>query len=399
MGRCFYRAAEIVLCFYLGLFWRDGAMSFNLDTTRPLFFSHSDNQSQFGFAFTLHQVGENFKLIAGAPRAQSQAFSPGQVDRSGAVFNCPIDVASTESPECEEVVLDRVDEIREVERLHVLSTSQALLRLRAIFCDATSRLKKSHNNKLVYGAPGSHIWEGAAWRTDGTIDDSSRNSFIPRAHRARYGREFYLGYSVALGNFKGDSELEYAISQPRYNHGYGRVLLYDENGNYYLQLSSSTLGTYFGHAMAVSDLNNDGSEDLIISAPLYTDADRNIAAGWEVGKVSIYYNDKQGGFSENYGIAIGTQEGCRFGYSLAALGDINQDGFNDLAVGAPFCGDGQDGKVFIYHGSGVNIPIDLTPKQILTPSETQRPLKYFGFALSAGMDVDRNTYPGIEFHS
>ncbi|XP_072179371.1 integrin alpha-V-like [Diadema setosum] len=147
--------------------------------------------------------------------------------------------------------------------------------------------------------------------------------------------------------------------------------------------------------MAVSDLNNDGSEDLIISAPLYTDADRNIAAGWEVGKVSIYYNDKQGGFSENYGIAIGTQEGCRFGYSLAALGDINQDGFNDLAVGAPFCGDGQDGKVFIYHGSGVNIPIDLTPNQILTPSETQRPLKYFGFALSAGLDVDRNTYPDL----
>lgn len=37
-----------------------------------------------------------------------------------------------------------------------------------------------------------------------------------------------------------------------------------------------------------------------------------------------------------------------FGHSIAALGDVDQDGFNDFAVGAPYEGDG--GVVHIYRG-------------------------------------------------
>lgn len=37
-----------------------------------------------------------------------------------------------------------------------------------------------------------------------------------------------------------------------------------------------------------------------------------------------------------------------FGFSLANLGDINHDGYSDLAVGAPYEG---DGAIYIYLGS------------------------------------------------
>ena len=36
----------------------------------------------------------------------------------------------------------------------------------------------------------------------------------------------------------------------------------------------------------------------------------------------------------------------------------------DLAVGAPFCDGGDDGKVFIYYGTGQNQPISHSPRQV-----------------------------------
>ena len=35
------------------------------------------------------------------------------------------------------------------------------------------------------------------------------------------------------------------------------------------------------------------SDDLVISAPMYSDHEKNIVAGWEVGAIQIYYNDNQ----------------------------------------------------------------------------------------------------------
>lgn len=38
----------------------------------------------------------------------------------------------------------------------------------------------------------------------------------------------------------------------------------------------------------------------------------------------------------------------RFGFSIATLGDINKDGYNDVAIGAPYEG---GGSIYIYLGS------------------------------------------------
>ena len=44
--------------------------------------------------------------------------------------------------------------------------------------------------------------------------------------------------------------------------------------------------------------------------------------------------------------------GARFGATLANLGDIDRDGFEDFAVGAPFEVEGQgQGVVYVYRGS------------------------------------------------
>lgn len=38
----------------------------------------------------------------------------------------------------------------------------------------------------------------------------------------------------------------------------------------------------------------------------------------------------------------------RFGFAIANLGDVNRDGYEDIAIGAPYDG---DGVVYIYLGS------------------------------------------------
>jgi hypothetical protein len=42
--------------------------------------------------------------------------------------------------------------------------------------------------------------------------------------------------------------------------------------------------------------------------------------------------------------------GSRFGASLANLGDLQLDGFEDFAVGAPYDGDNHEGAIYIYRG-------------------------------------------------
>ena len=43
--------------------------------------------------------------------------------------------------------------------------------------------------------------------------------------------------------------------------------------------------------------------------------------------------------------------GARFGTAIAAVTDLNQDGFNDVVIGAPLENDHR-GAVYIYHGEG-----------------------------------------------
>lgn len=45
--------------------------------------------------------------------------------------------------------------------------------------------------------------------------------------------------------------------------------------------------------------------------------------------------------------------GARFGTAIAAVSDLNLDGFNDVVIGAPFENDHRGG-VYIYHGTKNN---------------------------------------------
>lgn len=81
---------------------------------------------------------------------------------------------------------------------------------------------------------------------------------------------------------------------------------------------------------------------------------------------------------------------ARFGTTLTKLGDINHDGFNDIAVGAPFAG---DGSVFVYLGSERGLREQHSqrldhPKAVQSSYGTAM----FGHGLSKGADINDNGF-------
>ena len=90
---------------------------------------------------------------------------------------------------------------------------------------------------------------------------------------------------------------------------------------------------------SAGDLNGDGVDDLLIGAPR---ADPN--GREDVGTTYVVFG-QQGGFNAELDLASlngengftinGIDEGDASGTSVAALGDINGDGFSDIGIGAP----------------------------------------------------------------
>jgi hypothetical protein len=87
------------------------------------------------------------------------------------------------------------------------------------------------------------------------------------------------------------------------------------------------------------DFNNDGLDDIIVGAPM-ADADSskvNSGSTYVVfGKRSGYGNLNLGSIISTEGLIIkGDNKHDNCGYSVSGAGDINNDGFDDIIIGAP----------------------------------------------------------------
>lgn len=93
----------------------------------------------------------------------------------------------------------------------------------------------------------------------------------------------------------------------------------------------------------------------------------------------------------NNGFISGRTSRARFGLSVASLGDINKDGYGDIAVGSPYDGPSANGAVYVYVGSKNGLNTDYA--QVVFAEEIADPgLNTFGWSLSGGLDMDDNDY-------
>ncbi|XP_061861111.1 integrin alpha-6 isoform X2 [Colius striatus] len=251
---------------------------------------------------------------------------------------------------------------------------------------------------IVFGAPGTYNWKGVVRAEqknqtfydlgifdDGPyeVGDESRQdkNLVPVPANS------YLGFSLDSGKgIVSQEEMTFVSGAPRANHSGAVVLLKKEKNQRALSLEhmfeGEGLASSFGYDVAVVDLNSDGWQDIVVGAPQYFDRSGDIG-----GAVYVYIN-QQGKWGGVKPVRLNGTTDSMFGLAVENIGDVNQDGYPDIAVGAPYDG---FGKVYIYHGSknGINTK----PAQILDGEKTGT--NFFGYSIAGNMDLDKNSYPDI----
>jgi hypothetical protein len=112
------------------------------------------------------------------------------------------------------------------------------------------------------------------------------------------------------------------------------------------------LGAELGTSVAsAGDLNGDGVGDAIVGAPLYDDVVQ------DVGAILVFLGSTQGLSTAPQQILDSDQANSSFGFSVAPLGDVTGDGHDDVVVGAPLFTHDQsaEGAVFIFSGSSAGL--------------------------------------------
>ncbi|XP_069819148.1 integrin alpha-2 [Dendropsophus ebraccatus] len=241
---------------------------------------------------------------------------------------------------------------------------------------------------LVLGAVGAYDWSGTVvHQNEKQFSIFPYNAFEKFIHGRN--ESSYLGYSVALINMA--RTVNFVGGAPRTNYT-GQVVVYNINvqGNVtILQIQKGEqIGSYFGSVLCSVDVDKDSITDvLLVGAPMFMNEYKK-----EQGQVYLF--SIKGGILHQRELLEGPNsvENTRFGAAIAALMDIDLDGFNDVIVGAPL--ENQNGgAVYIYNGYKNTIRTKHSQK-ILGSSFTPS-LQFFGQSLDGHKDLNGDTITDV----
>jgi hypothetical protein len=238
---------------------------------------------------------------------------------------------------------------------------------------------------VVVGASGYSLSTGRAYIYYQSENlSSSTNRSISGPDSGNYG------FAVSgVGDVNGDGFEDWMVGAYAYNSSTGRAYLYYGGTSVHSTadavLTGETTTNYFGVWVdGAGDVNNDGYDDIIIGARAYSSS---------TGRAYIFYgsaNGLRGSIAASSANVIMTGEAATsyFGRAVAGVGDVNGDGFDDVAVGA-WQYASATGRVYVYYGGTL---MDNTADVVMTGSGTNQAL---GYSVEGAGDVNQDGYDDI----
>jgi hypothetical protein len=168
-----------------------------------------------------------------------------------------------------------------------------------------------------------------------------------------------FGFSVAgAGRQSNDNDDDLLIASPLFDDGQdvdkGRVYLYlgedQDLDTADATFTGETANDNFGYSVSsAGDMDNDGYDEVLAGAPKYGNGDKGRAYVF-LGVASPSGDTGASGADVK---VTGQSDGDELGYSVSSAGNINNDDYDDIIIGAPKNdgGDTDRGRVYIFYGS------------------------------------------------
>jgi MYXO-CTERM domain-containing protein len=227
---------------------------------------------------------------------------------------------------------------------------------------------------VIAGAWGYATHTGAAYVYHGSatgLSSTASTTMIGPATYAAFGRDVN-----GAGDVNGDGYDDILVGAFNHNAAAGYVEVHHGSptgisSTAARALDGATTGDEFGFVVSgAGDVNNDGYDDIVISAPSYSSS---------TGRVAIYHGSASG-IGATATTEIPGLTGSHFGYSVSGAGDIDDDGYDDIVVGAPYYSSNA-GLVRTYYGSSSGI------STTYTGTGTGPSSSLFGFAVAGAGDT------------
>ncbi|MBI4508485.1 MAG: FG-GAP repeat protein, partial [Deltaproteobacteria bacterium] len=248
---------------------------------------------------------------------------------------------------------------------------------------------------VIISAPdydGGQTNEGRAYVYHGSASGlSSTAAWIRESNQTDAG----LASVASAGDVNGDGYSDVIFGVPYYDNGHfneGSAIVFlgsaqglSTNAAWYAEGNAEQ--ALFGASVAsAGDVNGDGRDDIIVGASQRTNVETN------EGRAYVYYGTATGVSFTPAWVTEPNQAQAQFGAAVASAGDVNGDGFDDIAVGA-WLYDGNeanDGRVFVYHGSASGLPSQ--PSWIAASGQAAA---FFGRSVASAGDVNQDGYSDL----